>query len=69
MGEVEVKRVGTAGLGSSGLNWESGVGIRMKAGGRALQGVGALRKRRYGTVGEGMGRGSHLWDQRRVYCR
>ena len=53
MGEVEVERVGTTGLGGSGLNWESGVGTRTKAGGKALEGVGALWERRYVTVGHG----------------
>lgn len=32
MGELEVERVGTTGLGGSGLNWGSGVGTRTKAG-------------------------------------
>lgn len=32
MGELQVERVGTTGLGGSGLNWGSGVGTRTKAG-------------------------------------
>lgn len=52
-GEVEVERVGTRGLGGSGLNWESGVGAWTKVGGRALEGAEALWERRYVAVGHG----------------
>lgn len=48
-----MERVGTTGLGGSGLNGESGVGSRTKAGGRALEGAGSLWERRYVTVGRG----------------
>lgn len=48
-----MERVGTRGLGGSGLNWESGVGAWTKVGGRALEGAEALWERRYVAVGHG----------------
>lgn len=48
-----MERVGTTGLGGSGLNWEAGVGTSTKAGGRALEGAWARWERRYVTVGHG----------------